>query len=390
MRYCYIECVYTFEDGEVYEVVMCDKYFSKFTVNRLKIEQVRKLYEKLNGTVIFNFSFDKSYLKLCCNELVEVKGNNIIRESIGKEIVLEDTGDNFYNFIRIAIDSGYVFVEEEALDNDTITQHNTSPFSRLKFSKSTMTTYFILYGDTVRNKIITYLTDDGEILMRDFYFIAKQDVVFSGVSFVKKVMYRSDEYNLYKASGIELSTDYAFAFNTTLNKCDCCISKYYFTMRVFEDCLGYLVENDSSKKEWTGGTRDHRKTFGCYITNDFYKYTRKDRLRLIENALACCKNLKEGKVVKDQIKSLANNYVEYSIISMLVNIYSSGDKYKVLSNLNNNIAILSKDITLLDLYMYRVRTQLYLKNEVRSCTVKGSDEPFSTYISGGQYDSRKN
>lgn len=390
--YCYINTIYKGE-YDVYELIATDKYFRHFSLLRFDIKQLKDFYEK-NQNLVFNFKFENSYLKLNINDLNQVELNNVIEESKGKFYTIKrDNTFNFYTFINEAITNNYLFVDNSVIMNDCIKGSGVTAFYNIKFSRSTMTVYFILkINNGLLNRNIVTM-EDTILKTHEFYFAVPLETKTefpNTIEYIKDININNSDYKLYKCNLLLLYTNEVLTFGTIINKADCLSSKYKVLLDTLNDFYKILLKRtlneQSCELEWVGGNGDHRSQYGIIFKNNCKKYTEFDRSELIKTALIVLTESKNKEELLASLERSSKNKLELTILTLIVQIQSKSSIYESIEYLVHQMNTITQNKTLFDLYLYNIRANTYIRKDYISKILSGSDEPYTTYVSGGFSD----
>ena len=392
--FCFLDMHYisTAAFDDLYELSLTSRHFDKTAsvfVNK------DKLKEFAESKLITDFRICDGYLQ-CNPHLPELTINSVIKECENE--VLEDftTGSTFYDLLQKGVENNFILIDNKLDELDNVIEWRITNFNRIQFSQSTMSIYaqIVSQQNEIKNKMIV-TRDAGTLVMHPFLFAVPIDVDFdlAGCHFIKNQEIRGSMYRIYQAVDLAIFSKLSLVSKSTINKAMTLRTRYNAIIKILQDfkkdVWHRLNEEPTKEFTWVGGTSSYSSEYGVIFKSsikvpsaddreEFLEFIQRERIKNRTSHSDFLLKMKER-----GITGILENAGK--IISIILEQCENIDHALIL--LSSTINSLYDDLLYCDLYLFKIRSSLYLGRQ-RITTASnpflfGGDETAYTIVKEG-------
>lgn len=384
MEYCFLNCAYVTQNDEtqVYEVVRSEDTFTNVRMMWLDLKQLQELAKEQD--VVRDFSFDSGFLK--CANIARVRISDDILKAYKNHTIKTDLTEfpegTILTMLKQGVENDFCFVSDELVNLDRYVGEKVTPFSKVKFSQSSMSIYYSEVADgTIQNKYV--VRSKGRIFeFEPFYFIVPEECEESVYGkFIKHIQVNNRNYNLFYAENASLIERIKMLPMALVNKAVCLRCRVSSAVKVLE-CLCKPYRDESLT--WVGNNHaEHSLSMIEFISSYRGITSARDAQEIID----VVKELQQPTF--DETKRAIYRYNQDIVFRFAAQwaaniIQSSVTTADLINNCQEGIRQLSITIFYIDLFLYRIRSFSFKTNNELLRYSKnqffGSNEPGFTLI----------
>lgn len=381
--FCFLNNIYVTDDKNYYGLVYSDRLFTRVGWSVIDMEH---LIEERKKNYIFDFSIENGLLKSF--EVDKIQGISVIEPLInnGIEDCELDQNANIYTLFSKGLENDWHFIDHVG------EEEIKTPFSSIRFSKSTMTVYYLIV--TKDNKLLnrTIIKDrDGTLSVSKFTFEANECINdYNTLDLVEQTgsIYRYDVpvISIYQSCNIithPLINKAATLFNRT--------STIVTILKCFKKSfISSLGAEDNTNLEWIGSTHSAPKN-GVFFKASNQVVTEDGACRCVEYLINETAMATDRELAIEQVnKSRYSDDIKIALRAILKNINKSSIADN-LAMLNSMLTFYTKYNVYCAMYLYTIRSLMFFKKQsilprlnndgsIRPPVVSGGDEQTYTII----------
>lgn len=373
--FCFLNNIYVTDDKNYYGLIYSNRLFTKIGWSVVDMEH---LVNERKKDYIFDFSIENGLLKSF--EVDRVQGIDVVGSMINKGIddCELDQNANIYTLFSKGLENNWHFIDYVG-DEEIRT-----PFSSIRFSKSTMTVYYLIV--TKDNKLLnrTIIKDkDGTLTVSKFTFESNEYVNgYCTLEFIKQTeggyRYNVPVIGIYQSCNF-ISHPLINKSATLLNRTSTIIAILKCFKKSFISSLG--VE-DNTDLEWIGGTHSAPKN-GVFFKTSNQVVTEDGACKCIEYLINETDMSADRELAIKQVnESSYSDDVKIALRAILKNINKSSVADN-LAMLNSMLTFYTKYNVYCAMYLYTIRSLVFFKKQNILPRLNGDGSIRPPVISGG-------
>lgn len=372
--YCFLNNIYC-DNAEpvLYELILSDEQFTRTSLFRVSLPELRQVYTETKA--IKDWYFDGDYLK-CNSEIDEVPITDIIAETKGQLISCNSDESSFFEFLRVGESHGYLVVTGNvAKSQGDWDGAEISPFRRIHFSASTMTSYVQIFSSEGLRNLMLVVINDGVLSMNEFYYAVPEEEVQSIVSdghvfpgqYVCHKRINGAEYRIYNSGMLPIYENSMILSKPLINRAMNCRMRADDVVHAAKRFIsGFFSQLDTQSEEikWVGGTKDYRTKYGVYFKSARKPASRKSLDSLIQlcvrDIMPKCNSFTEA--VQELDEQGLNTDGRFIAKMLVAGLFASRDNSgdSMLAGITLLQDTTERSVFYADLFLYQVRVYMYL------------------------------
>lgn len=338
-----------------YDIVNVDRNYTN--LEREIIDEKSLIERYNNSTELLDFKIADGVLM--CNSLhkeVTCSHSEIVKAMGNKEICKAEKG-SIYKFLEEGAINGYLFVNLH--DDGTI--DGMTPFTSLKFSKSTMTVQVHMITDeSIYNKVIIH-NRGGVLQTNKFHYAVPANKLNVCESDIKMKFTKDDvEYFVYESGDLKLFENEKFIM-PAVNQCASASVKMNDALKTMKAFRSALYRKDDGKS-WEGGSSSYKNEPSVVFESTCKKLQMRQRNYLVSYALDVIegRSMSFKEVVMDSMVASGWDTPSAMMSVKMLDMVVSAERSSMFQCLQELIRVLETNTFFLDLFLYRMRVFILL------------------------------
>lgn len=382
-EFCFLDNIYSVDDKNYFGLIYSNRLFTKIGWSVVDMEHLK---EERKKDYIFDFSIENGLLKSF--DVEHIYSISVVEPMINNGIYDCELEDNYniYTLFSRGLEEDWYFIDRVG-DEEIRT-----PFSSIRFSKSTMTVYYLVV--TKDNKLLnrTLIRDkDGVLTVSKFSFESHCSV--DGYSTLELASTDGNTYR-YNVPVISIYQSNNLITKPLINKASTLfnrISTVILILKCFKKgFISSLGAEDNTNLEWIGSNRSAPKT-GVFFTASNSVISESTACECIEYLIKYTAMATDRALAIEQVNSSRySDDVKIALRSILTNVNCASVSDN-LAMLNSMLTFYTKYSVYCAMYLYTIRSLMFFKkqhilpqfkddNSLNPPVVFGGDEKTYTVI----------